>query len=958
MEFSAPKEPKKQILITNVGSYLGSELAKSLIKNNCQVFGIESSHLIEPLLTLDEFTLLELNLAQPVPSYLPKFDLVFDLSLLKNEDKASFKNFLPHISPALSNLLSLANEQTKVVIVGPTNLDTVFYDYLTRSEKNNNIKLFLLGDLYGQGMPLKTRENELASLIHQAVRSDRVILENEGLRMIYPLYITDAISALNSLAFSQDTKNIEIIVSEEPKTALTVAYDIQSAARLALQKELGLYFSGSQIQRTEQEATIHIHLDFSPKTKIGEGLKKTLEYFKSASLKEEPKERVTSYNTHEISKKIDDLRDNPKKSQLSQKITNSSAVFQKVAEMIPRKNSKIRAKHVFLALILIIILIIGKTGLDLYMGMSNIQESKKLLESGNFESAQKKAKTSIGSLNAAKNKLNIIALPFTLAGINSAQDASLAISGAAKAAEALFYFTQGGQNLQYSLAGIVSKDIKTQAINQEETRAFFKAAYLSSSLSQKLLEETKSNIFKDKLEGARQSTQTLSALSLSSKELTTFLNEIIGTEQETKTYLVLLLNNNELRPGGGFIGNYALVEFAKAKLKNVSVEDIYTIDGQLKETIEPPRQLKEKLGVEKFYLRDSNWSADFAVNAQTARDFFKKETGKDVNGVVTIDLTFVQNLLKQMGPIKLEDYNEEINSENLFERGQYYSEVGFFPGSTQKRDFFSALTRKLVDKTLQSITEEQPKSKEKSALFAILETAKDALSQKHLMLTVDGQNIINFIKDKNWSPNLPPTAFNPTDDSKETRDFISLLEANLGANKVNGAIERKIDYELTVGRDADLVGKLTITYKNNSQAETWPGGKYVCFLRAYVPANSDLFAFENAENKDPKSVELTNIANLTQFGTYIEVPIKSTRQIIFNYRIPKNIKLEAAPAYRLHVQKQAGTGKDPFNFTFNLPAYLEAKSLNGNEEVAGKQNLSIESDLQTDRDFKVEVGKK
>ena len=410
------------------------------------------------------------------------------------------------------------------------------------------------------------------------------------------------------------------------------------------------------------------------------------------------------------------------------------------------------------------------------------------------------------------------------------------------------------------------------------------------------------------------------------------------------------MNNTELRPGGGFIGNFGLIEFEAGKLKNITVEDIYTIDGQLQEKIEPPRQLTEKLGVDRFYLRDSNWSSDFTLNAATARDFYKKETGQDVTGVIALDLTFVQEILKSTGGIKLGDYNETITADNLFEKGEYASEIGFFPGSTQKRDFFGALSRSLIAELLDS----QSISRLSLKLF---ETVQNALREKHVLASFDQPSLASYVTTHGFANQLPPANFNFTD-SGETGDFLSLTEANLGANKVNRFLDRKIVYEMTVGRDADLVAKLTVAYTNNSRAETWPQGKYVNFLRVNVPAGSDLFAYQNADIKDPKSPEITTSGGLTTFAAYVDVPVGSTREVIFRYRIPKNIKLETAPTYSLYVQKQPGTGADPFTFTFHLPNYLAATKLNGQNLNPPTNDLVDETTLSTDKQFTVGIKQK
>jgi hypothetical protein len=324
--------------------------------------------------------------------------------------------------------------------------------------------------------------------------------------------------------------------------------------------------------------------------------------------------------------------------------------------------------------------------------------------------------------------------------------------------------------------------------------------------------------------------------------------------------------------------------------------------------------------------------------------------------VIAVDLTLVQNILDKIGPIQLTDYKEEITAQNLFERGEYYSEVGFFPGSTQKRDFFGALTRAVVGKILDSF--KNPDAAGSLPLLALIEASSKGRPEKHLMLTFDDPTLASFVRTKGWNQPLPPIYFNPSEDIGETKDYLALLEANLGANKVNRFLDRKITYEMTIGKDADLVGKITVHYKNNSEAETWPAGKYVNFLRVYAPFTASLFDYTNGESKNLEEVETTTQGNLTVFSTYVEVPIKSDKEISFTYRIPKNIKLEEAPAYSIYFQKQAGTGNDQLEFKFNLPSFLEVLKVNGSEDYAGSQNLVIQSDLSTDRQFTIDLAKK
>ncbi|MDO8663900.1 MAG: DUF4012 domain-containing protein, partial [Candidatus Wildermuthbacteria bacterium] len=70
-----------------------------------------------------------------------------------------------------------------------------------------------------------------------------------------------------------------------------------------------------------------------------------------------------------------------------------------------------------------------------------------------------------------------------------------------------------------------------------------------------------------------------------------FLEDFIGTAG-TKKYLLLFQNPAELRPTGGFPGSYGVVVFKDGRLQDFRVDDVYNLDGQLKELYVPPLQLQ------------------------------------------------------------------------------------------------------------------------------------------------------------------------------------------------------------------------------------------------------------------------------------------------------------------------------------------------------------------------------
>ena len=136
---------KTQILITDVGSFLGVGLARLFLSQNCTVFGVGKSNLASDLLHKRDFTLLELNLTQPLPAYLPAFDKIFHLIskpplFSKSAKSSQTEDFLP----AITSVIFQAKEaDSQLSLIVPLASDSNFYDYVTDDLAKKNIRIFL-----------------------------------------------------------------------------------------------------------------------------------------------------------------------------------------------------------------------------------------------------------------------------------------------------------------------------------------------------------------------------------------------------------------------------------------------------------------------------------------------------------------------------------------------------------------------------------------------------------------------------------------------------------------------------------------------------------------------------------------------------------------------------------------------------------------------------------------------
>src|SRR3990167_7770996 len=280
MDQSAPNaDPNNQILVTD--TFLGSEIAKSLLFAGFSVWGVGNSPLTTDLLSKKEFTLLEVDFSQPLPSYLPKFASVFFLGFLKDRNFATLGD--TNFSPQIRNLLANSSEDQKIFVLLPIFADAeLLRKKIEAHNLHSDTDFILIGDVYGSGMPLAPHNkhlhsNSLSDLIWQAAKDDKIILKNEGLDLIYPTFLADATFAISRLALAKSEKKIHFVISDEPKTALTVSYAIQHALTMTLGKNVELFFEGPEpVEKQQVQKAVEIaNLEFEPKQNLEEGLRTT-----------------------------------------------------------------------------------------------------------------------------------------------------------------------------------------------------------------------------------------------------------------------------------------------------------------------------------------------------------------------------------------------------------------------------------------------------------------------------------------------------------------------------------------------------------------------------------------------------------------------------------------------------------------------------------------------------------
>lgn len=369
------------------------------------------------------------------------------------------------------------------------------------------------------------------------------------------------------------------------------------------------------------------------------------------------------------------------------------------------------------------------------------------------------------------------------------------------------------------------------------------------------------------------------------------ISTILGKE-ERKSYLILFQNNMELRPTGGFIGSYGVINFDGGRMNELNINDIYSADGQLRGHVEPPLPIKKYLGEANWWFRDSNWDPDFPTSAQRAEWFLDKEVDQKVDGVIAIDLQPIRDILQETGPIFLSDYNMAITADNLYEKTQEEVQKDFFPGTRKKASFLTALSRSLI---LEVVRMDNAKR------LLVFKSLLSDFNKRHIQVYLHNNQTQDAITKIGWSGSV----INPECGKGCYADIFGTVEANVGDNKANYFLTRSVKVEVDFD-DSTITRRVVLMFKNSANSALGVTGRYKNYLRFLIPEDSEIsdasFEPEVIINKGRKEV-----------GALVEVLGGQNKEVSLVWKT----KLNKPAMYRIYIRKQAGIGDDSFSLTVN-----------------------------------------
>lgn len=804
-----------------------------------------------------------------------------------------------------------------------------------------NVRILVYQNVFGS----RIKSGILSSIIFQGITSQQVYLPNSSSEEINYISAGKLISEILKVTFSLDFKGkISFVTSGTINISSLVnkiqTYFPQTVFHLK-ESGVGEEFL-SKKENTLKTTVLEDDLD--------EEIEKTIEWFKR--LKKQPetkqldievkieipkeKERETVLINKEsiiekqeiiIDKKDEEVKAEPEVNMVGD-LDFIFAANQKILENNEkqlhkkRKTKKFLLGTVIFTLLTLIFFIVPVSGIIIF-GFSAINlTSDSIIEvnRGNPKKAIDNTITSEKFLNLSKSIVSLSGPFYSLIGIEEDLEKvnnSLEVTQRYNRSQKLVY--QAVDNLsKYFSSWLNGQEVKWP----EETgiiKANFSEAYQETTLAQLSMKGSEQGFKFLNKEDFYKKTETVLPVNrenfLKLKNLLGIFPEAFGVGGR-KTYLLLIQNNLELRPTGGFIGAYGIISLENGKLVNFEISDVYKADNLLKGKVEPPVKLKEYLGEETWYLRDSNWEIDFPTSAKRAEWFLDKEIQLIPDGVIAINLTTLQEIIKVTGSINLTDSKEEINKDNIFSKS-----LSSLESSDQEKGD-TGFTGELVGSIFEKV-----KKSQSNELIELGKVILSLLDKKEILIYFNDPNLQSTVSELGWDGGVK--TYRPKIEGRAiTSDYLYINESNVGINKVNLYVSRNVNHKISLQEDGKLKEKITLSYQNESSSESWPLGTYKNYLRVMLPRfvkieNVLLRSSKNGNSWqaiDEKQLTLSEEYEKTVLGVLVEIPAKSVVEMEINYELNEGFELnQKVNSYLLYVQKQSGEFSSVYNLTFSYP---------------------------------------
>lgn len=375
----------------------------------------------------------------------------------------------------------------------------------------------------------------------------------------------------------------------------------------------------------------------------------------------------------------------------------------------------------------------------------------------------------------------------------------------------------------------------------------------------------------------------------------TFLN--ILWDKKEKKYLIVFQNADEIRPTWGFMWSMWVVNIYKWKITKFETQDVYAHEWNLKKEdylrLKAPEWLNTITKI--LWLRDSNYSHNYEKSSENIR-FFLEKIWYNLDWIVYINNTIIEDFLKQTGNISFTKIGENIRYNN-------FSEIMSLLVESKKYKDWSIWTPKKI-------------------LFDFIDEFKARLIKDWNYLSYIKIITDNIVKREiviwSFSPKenklLQELNINWTIDYNTTFDFAYPIFTSISWNKSDRYMSRKYEKEIKKNKDCSIETSLKVSLTHNLTIQdendlkdlikkyeirtpwtmyiqwTWRNRQYV---KVMLPKNAIIEENRNYKIEETESVKYVNF--------YMQTNRFETKSTVIKYKLPN----KECKKYSFNLYKQA-----------------------------------------------------
>lgn len=449
--------------------------------------------------------------------------------------------------------------------------------------------------------------------------------------------------------------------------------------------------------------------------------------------------------------------------------------------------------------------------------------------------------------------------------------------------------------------------------------------------------------------------KTIASVQTKMPEIVSLVNDFDGVAHalpsllgvgKPSPYLVEVLDSSELRPTGGFIGNFGVLTLQNGRLQPFHVSDITLIDSSVKFDNVPNKQVitipdrytwMRQVFVNpwdaSWSLRDSNLDPNYPTVAQYAMQLYPElqpmaqanldaqpnntvhlydpqKSGQFV-GVITLSLGFFAQALTAVGGVTVSDgpIHENVDAGNFVAKIHYYA---LYKGGNDSQSCGDTSCAKIFTSDVVKAFMEKFKSNLPLYIGKIGKLFYESLKTKDVEIFVTNPDTEQALQDLKIAGTVA---------APKTGDSVFQVDTNIGANKDNAFLQ----YQMTDGVSLDDGGNVTHHLNWQYYWPNIPASKdgiipstnpwdipnlsyaagapdYHSYSRVFTPPNAKLLSQLNMQNFNTDTEFDRNT-----FGGDVYAHFLQTTKYGVAWSVPNTVVHDSA-GYHYHViyQREAG----------------------------------------------------